>query len=110
MAESTTESETTPSGEGIVVPAPTEHTQSSDIAPEMASIIWTPRFIILFALVLVSGLSIESVLTQVILNGQIAPGAVLIMHALPIVVCWLMLAIRTRSPWLRLGGIFGILW
>lgn len=110
MAESITESDTTPSNEGIAIATQSEHKQNSDISPETAPIIWTPRFIILFALVLVSGLSVESILTQVILNGQVAPGAVLIMHAIPVLVCWIVLTIRTRSPWLRLGGIFGIIW
>lgn len=111
MAESITESATTPPDEGMIaIPAQTEQTQGNNISAETAVVIWTPRFIVLFALVLVTALSVESILTQVILNGQIAPGAVLIIHALPILVCWIVLIIRTRSLWLRLGGSFGILW
>ena len=110
MAESTTESDTHSPDKGIATidqPAPSStYSISSDTAP----VIWTPRFIVLFALVLVIGLSLESILTPIILNGLIAPGAVLIMHALPILVCWIVLTIRTRSPWLRIGSIFGIIW
>lgn len=110
MAESITQPDTDSLDEGVATSERSEHAQTSTISPETTPIIWTPRFIVLFALILAVGLSLESLLTQIILNGQIAPGAVLIFHALPILACWILLTIRTRSPWLRIGGIFGCAW
>src|SRR5690242_2357774 len=34
------------------------------VAPEAKNVIWTPRFIILFAITLVAGVSLESLVTQ----------------------------------------------
>jgi hypothetical protein len=73
-------------------------------------IIWTPRFIVVFSLTLVFGLSIESLLTQGWLNGSYT-GA-WIFQAQVTLVCssWLALLIFTHSSWIRIGAIFGIIW
>lgn len=110
MAESITKPDTDSPEEGVAASEQSQHQQASAISPETMPIIWTPRFIVFFALILVVGLSIESILTQIILNGQIAPGGVLLFHTLPIFVCWILLTVRTRSLWLRIGGIFGCIW
>jgi hypothetical protein len=73
-------------------------------------IIWTPRFIVLFMLVLVIGLSALSVLTQVWLNGAINSFWVSSVQVVVILAGWIALLVVTSSQWVRLGGIFGCIW
>lgn len=71
-------------------------------------IIWTPGFILLFVLVLVLGVSGESILTQAWSNG-LYNSTHWLMQTLVILLgaIWLMLGIVTRSRWIRTGCIFG---
>lgn len=89
--------------------APVERvTPPSEQVP--AQVIWTPRFIIIFVLTLVLGLSAESVLVQARDNGYLAENGILLVHVVPIFFCWIAIIVRARSPWTRLGGIFGGIW
>ncbi len=73
-------------------------------------IIWTPRFIVIFALVLVVGLSTASLLTQGWLNGYYeAPWAELGYDSVAFC-CWIAVIFFARSEWIRLGAIFGVIW
>jgi hypothetical protein len=72
--------------------------------------IWTPRFIILFALTLVLGLSATSLLTQGYSNHFFAGEAILLVDCGLVFAAWLTIAIVSRSPWARLGGIFACSW
>lgn len=76
----------------------------------LPKIIWTPRFIVIFALTLVIGLSIESLLTQGWLNGYYTGQWVFQVHVILISLGWLALCIFTRSSWIRIGSIFGCIW
>ena len=78
--------------------------------PVPVQVIWTPRFIILFVLTLVLGLSIESLLVQARDNGYLAENGILLVHIALISVFWIAIIVRARSPWARLGGIFGCIW
>jgi hypothetical protein len=73
-------------------------------------IIWTPRFIVIFALTLVMGLSIESVLTQGWLDGYYLGLWIFQVHVIFVCLGWLALLILTHSGWIRIGSIFGIIW
>ena len=73
-------------------------------------IIWTPRFIISFFLVLVIGLSAASMLTTGYLNKYYLPGWVLIAYTVVNLGGWISVNICARSFWVRLGGTFGCLW
>ncbi len=73
-------------------------------------VIWTPRFIVLFALVLVIGLSVLSVLTQVWLNGDLNSFWVYSVQVVVILALWIALLVTTSSQWVRLGSIFGCIW
>ena len=75
-----------------------------------SAIIWTPRFILLFFLTLVIGLSVESLLTQGWLNGFYRTEWVLLAHVALLLTLLVALVIRARSFWMRLGGIFGCIW
>lgn len=84
----------------------------SDSLPERsAPIIWTPRFIILFALTLVIGLSAESLFAQAMLNNLFhILGWLLLGHTVVILGGWIVLFSSARSSWARIGSIFGGIW
>jgi hypothetical protein len=75
-----------------------------------STIIWTPRFIVLFALTLVIALSADSLLTQAVLGRLFRETWVSLAHLLPAFVCLLAIIIVTRSWWIRLGAIFASIW
>ncbi|MFL5694884.1 MAG: hypothetical protein ACJ795_24095 [Ktedonobacteraceae bacterium] len=88
-----------------------QHTvDNSEAAATTSAVIWTPRFIVIFALVLVLGLSLESVLTQAWSNHFINASWVISAHVACIVGCVLAIIGTTRSWWLRMGGIFACIW
>src|SRR5581483_6783507 len=80
---------------------------NSSLSPQ---IIWTPRFIVTFVLVLVIGLSIASLLTQGWLNGYYRAEWVLLAYTALAAGCWIAMIARTRSNWLRIAGVFGCFW
>lgn len=75
-----------------------------------APVLWTPRFIVLFILLLVIGLSAESLLTQGWLNGAYKAEWVLLAHVLLILASLVMLAVKGHSTEIRAGSIFGCIW
>ncbi len=88
---------------------------SSEASPALSSeatlVIWTPGFILLFAAILVVGLSDASMLTQGMVNGGLYPaGAVLCGYSIVLLGFWIALIRSTHSFWLHVGGIFGCVW
>jgi len=77
---------------------------------EQVIIIWTPTFITLFALVLVVGLSMITILIQGWLNGYYAGTTVLLGYLPPIVFLWIAVLVKARSAWVQAGAAFGCLW
>lgn len=75
-----------------------------------ATIIWTPRFIVLFALTLAIGLTGDCLFALGYGIRIIEPGWVLLGHAVLIAGCFCGIVRSARSRWIRLGGIFGCLW
>ena len=73
-------------------------------------VIWTPRFIVIFTLTLVLGLCIESLLTQVWLDGYYSGLWIFQVHVIFVCIGWLALLVLTHSSWIRIGSIFGIIW
>jgi hypothetical protein len=73
-------------------------------------IIWTPRFIVIFALLLVIGLSGASLLTQGWLNSYYLPFAPELLFDIFALGCWIVALFYARSPWVRLGVVFSIIW
>ncbi|HEY3991818.1 MAG TPA: hypothetical protein VGM01_02955 [Ktedonobacteraceae bacterium] len=71
--------------------------------------IWTPRFLLIFAITLVLGVSADSLLTSAWSTGLITgDGSLLILgHCILVALGWLVLGIVTRSRWVRIGCIFG---
>lgn len=73
-------------------------------------VIWTPLFIVIFALVLAFGLSIESILTQGWLNLLYHGQWVMQIHVILVCIAWLAITVLARSSWVRTAGIFGCIW
>jgi len=79
-------------------------------ATNTRAIIWTPRFISLFFLTLVAGLSTESLLTEGWLQSWYAGVWILEVHIVLVLGCLIAIHIFAQSWWVRLGCIFGYIW
>jgi hypothetical protein len=122
MTESSTQPETNETAKtdnaGIeFVEQPAELTQQtanssaiSPTPPTSTAPIWTPRFILLFALTLVIVMSVDSLLTQAVMSRHLSEAWVSLAHLLPAFACLLATIIVTRSWWVRLGAIFASIW
>ncbi len=75
-----------------------------------STVIWTPRFIVLFTLTLVAGLTMNSMFSQGWANHLIVAAWVSLGHVTVATGCLLGIIVVTRSRWFRLGGIFGCAW
>ncbi|MHB8595207.1 MAG: hypothetical protein ACYDER_00185 [Ktedonobacteraceae bacterium] len=72
--------------------------------------IWTPKFILLFALALVIGLSADSLLTQGWIEGYYRAIWVLFGNFALLLGLWIGAVLVAHSWWLRMGAIFGCVW
>ena len=73
-------------------------------------IIWTPAFLLTFALTLVLGLSAESLFTQGWYNHLFSGQWIILAQVVLAALGWLGLGIVTHSRWIRVGCIFGGIW
>lgn len=86
--------------------------QETAIAADSASahkIIWTPRFLLIFALTLVLGVSTDSLLASGWSSNLLTNLGLwfLLGHILLAAAGWLLLGVVTSSRWIRVGCIFG---
>src|SRR6266852_5950158 len=88
---------------GMAAPAGDGTTPDPD-----AAIIWTPRFIIMFSMTLVLGLSVESLITQAWSIRWFTGTWVFLLHIALVSAGWIALLVISRSRWIRLGGVFGL--
>ncbi len=87
------------------------NTPSSDTrVSERGRVIWTPKFILLFALALVIGLSADSLFTQGWIEGYYRAIWVLFGNLALLLGLWVGTVIVARSWWVRMGAIFGCVW
>ena len=92
------------------VPLPAQDGRGdAPVVPEAEGVIWTPRFIILFALILVLGLSLESLLTQGWAIRWFTGIWIFLGHLVLVGAGWIILLRVTRSFWVRLGAVFGLI-
>lgn len=87
-----------------------EEMPQAALASSRPTVIWTPSFIVIFALTLVFGLSAESLLAQGWINSYYTGQWVFQVHVILISLCWLAILVLTRSSWIRVGSIFGCIW
>jgi len=92
-----------------------ENTVSSASQPEEGAvatplIIWTPGFIIRFALVLIVGLSVAGLLTEGWVNGYYPSEWTEIVYTILAFTCWFALFLSANSLWVRLGAGLSIIW
>jgi hypothetical protein len=73
-------------------------------------IIWTPRFIALFGIVLLAGLSLASLFTQSWLSPIYPSLYVFLTYLALIFLGWGLISYKTHSQWLRLGAYLGCVW
>ena len=94
---------------GPTLPLAPDDAQGAVASSEEAQVIWTPRFIILFAVTLVGGLSLESLFTQGWAIRLISGTWVFLGHIALLSAGWIVLLMVSRSRWVRLGAIFGLI-
>jgi len=87
-----------------------EETQQAVPSTSTQVIIWTPSFMVIFALAVVLGLSAESLLTQGWVNGLYHGDWVLLALAILVFGGWIITLVRAHSWWIRSGAIFGCAW
>jgi hypothetical protein len=74
-------------------------------------IIWTPPFIIFFTLFTGLGLGIATLLTFIWLNSAMySPAHLFMLYGGITFLCWLLVIVKGRLLWTRIGGIAGCLW
>lgn len=71
---------------------------------------WTPRFIIVFTLTVITGLSAASILTEAWMNNHYQSSLILSGYIVVIIISLTVLARSTSSLWVCLGTLFGYLW
>src|SRR5215469_2025196 len=72
-----------------------------DTKVSRTQIIWTPRFILIFALTLIIGLSIASLLTQGWLDAFYSGLWIFQVYVIFVFLGWIALLIFTHSSWIR---------
>jgi hypothetical protein len=73
-------------------------------------IIWTPNFIVTFALTFVLGCSADALLAEGWMSHSYLGQWIMQAHIIVAGILWLGLAILARSEWVRSGGVFGCIW
>lgn len=103
-----------PPGNNVEVTNPGQE-EGADIngLQEKKVVIWTPRFMVMFALVAIIWLSVASLLTQSWQNNlplAYPSSKILLIEATLVFGGWVVLLVRERAGWLRLGSLFGCVW
>jgi len=91
------------------LPLAPDDAQDTVVSSPEAQVIWTPRFIVLFALTLVCGLSLESLFTQGWAIRLVSGTWVFLGHIVLLSAAWIVLLVVSRSRWIRLGAVFGLI-
>ncbi|GHO45617.1 hypothetical protein [Ktedonospora formicarum] len=76
-------------------------------------IIWTPRFMVTFALIAIIWLSAASLITQSWQNNlplAYPASKILLIETILVFLAWCIFTAKMRAGWLRLGAIFGCAW
>jgi hypothetical protein len=82
----------------------------TDATVTRSTIVWTPRFLLLFGALLVLGLSFASILTQLWLNGLLRSEIFHLCYTAFALASSLLIVFRARNVWIRTGGILAFMW
>lgn len=88
---------------------PTQNDEQDAVVLPEEAVIWTPRFIILFAVTLALGLSLESLITQAWAIRWFTGTWVFLGHIALVSAGWITLLRVSRSRWVRFGAVFGLI-
>ncbi len=91
-------------------PTHLKHEEALTSGPSVSqSIIWTPRFLVIFAITLVLGVSADSLLASGWSSNLFTDLGFwfILAHIILVAFGWLALGVITRSRWIRVGCIFG---
>jgi hypothetical protein len=91
------------------IQSPLQVNNPVDTTSSRIQIIWTPRFIIVFALITIFGLSMATLLTQGWLDGLYSGLWIFQPYIIFIFLGWLTLLIISHSNWIRIASVFGII-
>jgi hypothetical protein len=83
---------------------------SDDLIIPDTVVIWTPIFMVTFALTFVLGCSVEALLAEGWISRFYLGQWIMLSHIIVAGILWLALAVLARSQWVRSGGIFGCIW
>ncbi len=83
---------------------------STDAIVMPSTVVWTPRFIVLFASLFTLGSSVASILTQVWLNGYLSAEAIQLFYTAFALGSSLLIIFKVQNVWMRTGGIFACVW
>ncbi len=72
--------------------------------------VWTPFFMVTFALLLILGLSADALLADGWIAHFYSGQWIMLTQVVIVGIAWLLSAIFARSEWVRIGGIFGCIW
>ena len=109
MAESLVQPDKNPTEEAVATTTEDSGPSAEDIQ-QTPPIIWTPRFIVIFALALVVGLTAEGLLAEGWVNRVYPSAWILLVHAILALGGWTFTLVRARSWWIRSGAIFACVW
>lgn len=85
----------------------------SNVQKAQTITIWTPRFMVTFALIAIIWLSAASLITQSWQNNlplAYPASKILLIETTLVFASWCILVVKMRAGWLRLGAIFGCAW
>jgi hypothetical protein len=83
---------------------------STDATVTASTVVWTPRFIVLFAFLFVLGSSVASILTQVWLNDLLSAEAIQLFYTALALSSSLLIIFKIENMWMRASGIFACVW
>lgn len=87
------------------------YTQQSTVIDTGATVLWTPAFILFFAILFGLGMSIASLMSFIWVNSQLYPiDKIGEAYSVILVIVWLTVIVRARSGGIRLGSAFGCIW
>lgn len=96
----------------MIVPQTVDVTSQTKLSIDYVKpIIWTPGFILFFAILFILGTSTSSLVTYIWINSHLySVNRVGMAYSLVLLAIWIITVVRARSGWVRLGAVFSCIW